>query len=488
MAYYVTIFIPAADHGSCFSAALQQGGRPRGTPMKTRKISITLIAALVLMLTVSMSALSFAEDSVKKTSIKTLSSPEPGVMEVTAGTISGASGYEVKYSLNKSFKNAKTKNFTGGKLYRGKVKSLRAGKRYYVKVRAYKKVNGKKVYGKYSKLKTVKIASYTVGYTTEYILHVKTGTGKNASDVSIPYKSKVQVAGGLGKRAQDEWVKIKYKGKVYYKYMKKGTTYFTTKGITYSNYKNLGVGNVRQQVVTDAVNIYRYKKTTYVNTKDIEPGSTDSSGKMRFDCSGFTSYILNGVMTKYIPNYNVSNGINSQNNASWLYTGSSKFNVKTVCSTKGKPDFTKIKPGDLVFFDDSGAMDGKSDHVGIYIGNKEFVHSVNSVDGVIIMPMGSGRYYERFLCAKSFVPNSDPAPANKTMIVKKGATGYVYSDIKFKNKNNDKLSEGQEVKLLYETPCSWDSSKNCCYIEYTIPTSNERKTGYIQSTSLMDAQ
>lgn len=487
MAYYVTIFISAADHGSCFSAALQQGRRPRGTPMKTRKISITLIAALVLMLTVSMSALSFAEDSVKKTSIKTLSSPEPGVMEVTAGTISGASGYEVKYSLNKSFKNAKTKNFTGGKLYRGKVKSLRAGKRYYVKVRAYKKVNGKKVYGKYSKLKTVKIASYTVGYTTEYILHVKTGTGKNASDVSIPYKSKVQVAGGLGKRAQGEWVKIKYKGKVYYKYMKKGTTYFTTKGITYSNYKNLGVGNVRQQVVDDAIDILRHEKTTYVNTKNIDPGSKDSSGKMRFDCSGFTSYILNGVMTEYVPNYNVSKGISGQNDAGWLYTDKSgKFSVKTVCSTKGKPDFTKIKPGDLVFFDDSGSKDGKSDHVGIYIGNKEFIHSVSTTDGVCIMPMGSGRYYERFLCAKSFVPNSDPVPMQKQKIANKSC--YVYKDIKFNNKNGDQLAQGQEVILDYVTPCSWDDSKNCCFIEYTIPTSNGRKTGYIQSTNLDDPQ
>jgi len=37
------------------------------------------------------------------------------------------------------------------------VKKLKSGKKCFFKVRAYKKVNGKKVYGAYSKLRNVRI-------------------------------------------------------------------------------------------------------------------------------------------------------------------------------------------------------------------------------------------------------------------------------------------------------------------------------------------
>ena len=58
------------------------------------------------------------------------------------------SGYQIKYSTSKSFKNAKVKN-TSGTTYT--LKSLKSKKNYYVKVRAYKNVSGNKIYGSYSK-------------------------------------------------------------------------------------------------------------------------------------------------------------------------------------------------------------------------------------------------------------------------------------------------------------------------------------------------
>ncbi len=66
----------------------------------------------------------------------------------------GAVGYQVTYADNKKFKKAKSKTTKKTSLT---LKKLKKGKTYFVKVRAYKTVNGKKVYGDYSAVKKVKI-------------------------------------------------------------------------------------------------------------------------------------------------------------------------------------------------------------------------------------------------------------------------------------------------------------------------------------------
>lgn len=68
-----------------------------------------------------------------------------------------ASGYQIKLSRNKNFKKAKTYWIKKNKTTAKTISRLKKGKRYYVKIRAYKKVNGKKIYGSYSKAKSVKI-------------------------------------------------------------------------------------------------------------------------------------------------------------------------------------------------------------------------------------------------------------------------------------------------------------------------------------------
>lgn len=69
-------------------------------------------------------------------------------------------GYQIIYSTNKKFKkNKKIKNISSKKFKKAKnsftIKKLKMFKRYYVKVRAYKKVNGVKIYGKYSAKKKI---------------------------------------------------------------------------------------------------------------------------------------------------------------------------------------------------------------------------------------------------------------------------------------------------------------------------------------------
>lgn len=66
------------------------------------------------------------------------------------------SGYQVRYSLKSGMSKAKKKTISGSKKTSATVKKLKAKKKYYVQVRTYKTVSGKKYYSKWSKKKTVK--------------------------------------------------------------------------------------------------------------------------------------------------------------------------------------------------------------------------------------------------------------------------------------------------------------------------------------------
>ena len=65
-----------------------------------------------------------------------------------------AEGYQIKYADNANFKNAGNANITSTSKT---IKKLKSGKTYYFKARAYKTVNGQKVYTNYSTVKKVKI-------------------------------------------------------------------------------------------------------------------------------------------------------------------------------------------------------------------------------------------------------------------------------------------------------------------------------------------
>ena len=80
-----------------------------------------------------------------------------GGLKLTAGKkkltlkwkkVADASGYEIRVSQKKNFKGAKKISVKKSKKSHT-IKKLKSGKVYYVRIRAYTKVNGKKVYGKW---------------------------------------------------------------------------------------------------------------------------------------------------------------------------------------------------------------------------------------------------------------------------------------------------------------------------------------------------
>lgn len=90
-----------------------------------------------------------------KEGISTLATSESTTYQAIATwkKLEDVDGYVLVYSKKKNF--SKTTKLTTSKNTLN-IKKLKKGTKYYVKVRAYKKVNGQKVYGAYSSVKTLK--------------------------------------------------------------------------------------------------------------------------------------------------------------------------------------------------------------------------------------------------------------------------------------------------------------------------------------------
>ena len=91
-----------------------------------------------------------------------------------------------------------------------------------------------------------------------------------------------------------------------------------------------------------------------------------ASGANVFDCSGFTSWVY------------------SKNGKSLPRTAAAQYSGTTRVSKSG------LTPGDLVFF--AGTYKSGISHVGIYIGNGQFIHAANSKTGVTTSSLNSGYY------------------------------------------------------------------------------------------------
>ena len=95
----------------------------------------------------------------KKAAVKKTASKKAGQMTVTWKKQKEAAGYTIEYSTNKKFKKGVKKvNIGKNKTTSTTIKKkLSKGKKYYVRVKAYTKINKKKVYGSVSKVRQVKI-------------------------------------------------------------------------------------------------------------------------------------------------------------------------------------------------------------------------------------------------------------------------------------------------------------------------------------------
>lgn len=112
----------------------------------------------------------------------------------------------------------------------------------------------------------------------------------------------------------------------------------------------------------------------YLGVKYVYGGS-DPSG---FDCSGFTSYVYG------------QNGISIPRTAAVQYKNSTKISK------------SELTPGCLVFFTGSRGSVSNPGHVGIYIGNGQFIHSPRPGKGVEIGNLNSAYYQKTYVGAGKY--------------------------------------------------------------------------------------
>ena len=92
----------------------------------------------------------------KKPTLSRAVSSARGKMTVSWKKASGAGAYQIQYSTSSSFKNAKKVKAGAGSAAKT-ITNLKKGKTYYVRIRSYKTVDGKKYYSGWSSKKKVKI-------------------------------------------------------------------------------------------------------------------------------------------------------------------------------------------------------------------------------------------------------------------------------------------------------------------------------------------
>jgi cell wall-associated NlpC family hydrolase len=118
-------------------------------------------------------------------------------------------------------------------------------------------------------------------------------------------------------------------------------------------------GDVRQDILDFAAQ--------FLGTPYRYGGNSPETG---FDCSGFTSYVYKNVVTS-------------------IARTSSDQRATTKNISRDE-----LLPGDLVFF---GSGDNVS-HVGIYVGNGQFIHSPHTGSSIKYDTLDSGNYDRRFIC------------------------------------------------------------------------------------------
>lgn len=115
---------------------------------------------------------------------------------------------------------------------------------------------------------------------------------------------------------------------------------------------------VRQEIIDYAAQ--------FLGTPYVYGGSTPDG----FDCSGFTSYVYKNTVCPIART-----------------SSDQRATTKNI-------SMSELLPGDLVFFGSGNTVS----HVGIYVGNGQFIHSPHTGSVVKYDTLSSGSYYNRFIC------------------------------------------------------------------------------------------
>ena len=152
-----------------------------------------------------------------------------------------------------------------------------------------------------------------------------------------------------------------------------------TVGFMKTEFVDLHTGQKPKQIMDNglASNVISYGKQ-FLGTPYVWGGTNLNRG---VDCSGFVYSVYNHF------------GVHLDRTSASMGTDGSRVS---------KSD---LQPGDLVLFDTTGVNDGHISHVGIYIGNGQFMHSSSSKKtwGVTISSLSEAYYQRTYVTARRVI-------------------------------------------------------------------------------------
>lgn len=209
--------------------------------------------------------------------------------------------------------------------------------------------------------------SSKVGYVSVGTANLRKETSTSSQVVAnLSLNDKVEILG-----EENNWYKVKVNGKQ--GYIAKSLISNKKQTTNTSRGEEVDRNNINNTKSSNANAVVSYAKNL-IGSKYVSGGSTPSG----FDCSGFTYYVYK--------NFGVSLNRASSGQAS---------NGKAV-------EKSNLLEGDLVLFSQGSKKIG---HVGIYIGNNQFIHAANARKGVIVTSLSDSYYTKNYVTARRVLDN-----------------------------------------------------------------------------------
>ena len=123
--------------------------------MKRKKLFSILSVVIVMILIFSNTTTIYAGVKIRTPSISGITRSE-NCIKIKWKKVNGINGYQLQYATNKEFKKAKKITIKSKTTTSKTIKNIGNSKKYYIKIRSYKKNKGKNIYSNWSKNKVIK--------------------------------------------------------------------------------------------------------------------------------------------------------------------------------------------------------------------------------------------------------------------------------------------------------------------------------------------
>lgn len=296
--------------------------------------------------------------------------------------VDGAAGYQVYRSEKKDGDYAVVTESEDGSVSSYTDSGCKCGVNYYYYVKAVQKVEAEVIYGKASNTLSgrtapneVQLSGSTESSATEVTLSWKQSAGASGYEI---YKKTGNGDYQLAKKIEDStvlsWTETGLTKEKKYTYrirpycVADGTvvtgsysnTYVKKAIVPVSSSTSGSAGSSTATVTGSIAGVTKYVGVPYVY------GGTTPSG---WDCSGFTQWVMKNYYGITIPRTAAEQG-----------RGGKAVNVN---------DRSAWQPGDIICF----AKNGRISHVGLYLGNNQMMHALNTKYNTFIQDVD---YYENW--------------------------------------------------------------------------------------------